>query len=367
MSDAAEQGSLRQNLFGTQPALLLAPMARTTDGCFRMMCREMGAQLTFTEMAIAKGIVNNNPTMYRLVTFNPDERPIGIQLTGKSAHEIANAVRKVCESHRPELIDVNAGCPVPNICSHGCGAALLNDADRLTSIVRAAVQAADGIPVSIKLRVTPAGAQLDTVKAARIAQEEGAFYLTLHAGTPNDTYAVKANWDHIAGVKAAVSIPVVGNGDIFSADDAVEMVRHTGVDGVMVARGALGQPWIFDQIRRRFAGDEDLPPPKDEEILAAAERYVLACFRWNLDPNTAKAYARKHLSWFIRRLHGARHIHARLFRCCECDEFLELLADYKTRLLNHEYDNCPCDPEIETLFRHKIAFWRLDESDLIRG
>ncbi len=359
-------GDLINELFAERTAVMLAPMARTTDSAFRRLCRRQGCDLVFTEMATAEGILEDSSTMYRLVTFHPDERPVAIQLTGGSATATAHAVARLVRSHRPSVIDINAGCPVPNICSRGCGAALLGDPLKLSETIRAVVKAAGNTPVSIKIRATGQGAAVQPAQVGRIAEEAGARFITVHARTRSDSYSTCANWDYIAAVKQAVTIPVVGNGDIFCVDDAVKMKQRTDVDGIMIARGALGRPWLFNQCRAVLQGDPIPPAPTLQEHLDMICDYVREAFIW-LGEVPALNFVRKHVSWFTHNLNGSERLRTAIFTARDPQHIRDILKNYACDLSDGKFADEPPRKDIEDIFRTKISFWRELDRDLIRG
>jgi nifR3 family TIM-barrel protein len=360
------QGGLINNLFNNRTALMLAPMARTTDSAFRRICCQHGCDLVFTEMATAEGILEDSSMMYRLVTYHPDERPAAIQLTGSSAYHISKAIKRLVKSHRPALIDLNAGCPVPNICSRGCGAALLGNQNKLSEIVDAAVTAAGDTPVSVKIRATGQGAKLQPADVGRIVEDAGAKFITVHARLRTDSYSTSANWDYIAAVKQAIDIPVVGNGDVFAPPDALAMHEHTNADGIMVARGALGRPWMFNQCRALLNGQTLPEAPPLCERLEIMYDYVREAFVW-LGEIPALNFVRKHIAWFTQSLNGSDRLRSKVFATKDPVEIKSILHEYAQELLAGNYADEPAREDIETIFRSKISFWRELESDLIRG
>lgn len=355
-----------EDIFSEPPALFLAPLARTTESSFRRLCKSYGAALLFTEMTVAHGIVKQSSEMYRLLTFHPSESPIAIQLTGHTPELMHRAVEIVCRSHKPTIVDINAGCPVNKICSRGGGAALLEDGRKLATIIESAVAAAGSIPVSVKMRANPHGARVSTVEAAKIVQESGAAFITLHARTRSDPYSMPARWDEIGEVKSMLSIPVVGNGDIFSPSDALSMYQQTGCDGIMIARGALGQPWIFSQTKSLLSTGTESPQPGLDELFDIIGHHCQRCFEW-MGEFHAVPFVRKHLCWYTRSLKGCLEFRDRIFKATRLPEFQEIIQAYHTGLSNGAYEDSPPDPLIEERFRSRVAFWARSSNLTVTG
>ncbi|MCH8328184.1 MAG: tRNA dihydrouridine synthase DusB, partial [Candidatus Marinimicrobia bacterium] len=239
--------------------VFLAPMAGVTDHTFRVLCRSYGVGMVYTEFVSANGIVRENVKTLDMVRFTPDERPIGIQLFGEDAGTIARSAAIMADRFQPDVIDLNFGCPVPKVTKKGAGSAMLRDLDLMRQVVAQTVAAVGQIPVTVKMRAGWDARSIVAVEAAQIIEAEGAQAVALHPRTTKQSFGGKADWSLIAAVKAAISIPVIGNGDIVTAHDAQAMFEQTGCDAVMIARGALGRPWIFQQINELRAGKELTP------------------------------------------------------------------------------------------------------------
>ncbi|MGH3096137.1 MAG: tRNA dihydrouridine synthase DusB, partial [Streptosporangiales bacterium] len=227
------------------PPVELAPMAGVTNAPFRALCREHGAGLYVSEMVTARALVEQNPATMRMVTFGPEERPRSVQLYGVEPGVVGRAVSLLVEQDLADHVDLNFGCPVPKVTRRGGGAALPYKRPLLRAIVRAAVQAAGSLPVTVKMRKGIDEENLTYLDAGRIAEDCGAATVALHARTAAQHYSGQADWSAIARLKEAVTIPVLGNGDLWEAADAIAMRRQTGCDGVVVGRGCLGRPWLF--------------------------------------------------------------------------------------------------------------------------
>ena len=291
--------------------LFLAPMAGITETVFRSLCREQGAGAVVSEMVSAEGLLRSGKQTLRLCAFDESERPVGIQVFGADPGRMAVAAAWVEEHGRPEFIDLNSGCPVPKVVKRNGGAALLRNPPMFERIVTAMVKAVK-IPLTVKLRSGWNTGEWVDVEFARIAEGSGAAAVFLHARSKVMRFSGHALWERIALVKKAVSIPVVGNGDIGTPEDAVRMKNETGCDGLMVGRGSLGNPWIFRRIKQALANNPI------EEIMPA-ERYAmalrhLALVRERYGEKNAAKIMRKHVAWYAKGQHNATEVRDRIFR-----------------------------------------------------
>ena len=256
--------SLRVGPLVVEPPVVLAPMAGVTNAPFRRLCRRYGGGLYVSEMITARALVEGNTKTARMVAFAPDEHPRSLQLYGTDPAVLGEAVRRLVSEDRVDHVDLNFGCPAPKVTRRGGGAAVPARPALLRAIVRACVAAAapEGVPVTMKFRRGVRDDVLTHLDAGRIAQDEGVAAIALHARTAEQLYAGSADWAAIGELKAAVpGVPVLGNGDIWEAADALAMVAETGCDGVVVGRGCLGRPWLFADLEAAFAGRDPSPPP----------------------------------------------------------------------------------------------------------
>jgi nifR3 family TIM-barrel protein len=327
--------------------VVLAPMAGITNQAFRRLCREQmasagGQGLFVSEMVTSRALIERNVESMRLIQHDPDENPRSLQLYGVDPGTVSACVRMLLDEGRADHIDLNFGCPVPKVTRKGGGAALPWKLGLFTAIVGAAVRAATpyGVPVTVKMRKGIDAQHLSYLEAGRIAEAEGVAVVALHARTAADYYAGTADWDAIARLKQAVtSIPVLGNGDIWSADDAVEMIRQTGCDGVVVGRGCLGRPWLFADLAAGMAGRPERARPSLGYVLATMRRHIeLLAEHFDGyeragrdDPSNGEFRAcrdfRKHIAWYFKGYVVGHEVRAKLGLLSSLAEFDELTAE----------------------------------------
>jgi tRNA-dihydrouridine synthase B len=320
----------------TEFPVLLAPMAGVTDLAFREICRAMGADFSYTEMVSAKGLYYGSDRTASLLAASPAERPYGVQLFGAEPEIVAAMAKRLCdEAHEGlALIDLNMGCPARKITGNGEGSALMRDLPRAARIIQAAAKASS-LPITVKFRKGYDAEHINAVAFARMAEESGAQMVTVHGRTREQMYSGRADWDIIAEVKQALSIPVIGNGDVFSGADALALRAYTGCNGVMVARGAEGNPFIFREIKAALRGEPYSPgsgasPPAAAERIDAAlvhARRLVAC-----RGNRAVIEMRKHVAWYLSGMRGASALRAQVNRIDSLAELEAMLTQYKGSL-----------------------------------
>jgi nifR3 family TIM-barrel protein len=295
-------GTLMLGSYPVDPPVVLAPMAGVTNVAFRQLCREQGAGIYVCEMITTVALAVRNPKTEKMIEFAPDEHPRSMQLYGVDPEMTARAVRRVVEENLADHIDLNFGCSVKKITSKGGGSAIPWKRRLFGSIVTAAVDTAApaGIPVTVKMRKGIDDDHLTYVEAGLIAQEAGAKWVALHARTAGQRYSGEADWAAIATLKQALDVPVLGNGDIWEADDALRMVRETGCDGVVVGRGCLGRPWLFADLQAAFAGRPERVMPHLGEVAGVMRRHAELLVRWWGVEREAITDFRKHVSWYLK-------------------------------------------------------------------
>lgn len=305
--------------------LILAPMAGVTDLPFRLLCKEQGAALCCMEMVSAKGIYYNNKNTESLLTVDERERPVSLQLFG-SDPEIMAAMAAKIEHRNFDILDINMGCPVPKVVNNGDGSALMKNPVLAGKIIEGMVKAIDK-PVTVKIRKGFDDEHINAVEMAHVAQESGAAAVAVHGRTREQFYSGKADWSIIADVKAAVSIPVIGNGDILDAKDVIAMSEQTGCDGFMIGRGAQGNPWIFHQILHYFETGEMIGKPPMEEMVKTMLRHAKLQIEFKGDYLGIREM-RKHAAWYTAGYKGASKLRGRINDVESYDELEQLFEDF---------------------------------------
>jgi nifR3 family TIM-barrel protein len=308
------------------PPVVLAPMAGVTNPPFRTLCRRFGAGLYVSEMITARALVEGNRKTILLASFGAEEATRSLQLYGVDPRYVGEAVRLLVGEGRVDHLDLNFGCPVRKVTSKGGGAAIPLKPRLLRNIVRAAVQGAGAVPVTIKFRLGIDERYLTYLEAGRIGQEEGCASVGLHARTAAQLYDGEADWTAIARLKQAVTrIPVLGNGDIWEAEDALRMMRTTGCDGVIVGRGCLGRPWLFRDLADVFAGREPENPPAFGAVMDVMREHARLLVEWLGEEPAMRAF-RKHSSWYTKGFPGGGSLRDRLMRVSTLAQLEEALS-----------------------------------------
>jgi len=295
------------------PPVVLAPMAGVTNWPFRQLCRRFGAGLYVSEMVTARPLAEGRERTLALAEFGEDESPRSLQLYGVDAHFVGLAVERLVGEGRVDHLDMNFGCPVRKVTRKGGGAALPARPKLLRAIVHAAVKAAGDVPVTIKFRKGISDEIITYPEAGRIAEGEGCAAVTLHARTAEELYDGHADWDAIADLKSMLSIPVIGNGDIWEAEDALRMMRETGCDGVAVGRGCLGRPWLFRDLADAFAGRPLSAPPNLGEVADIMLEHARLLASW-LGEGRAMRDFRRHATWYTKGFRGSAALRHELMR-----------------------------------------------------
>ncbi len=344
--------------------LFLAPMAEVTDASFRKIARENGAGFTFTQMVSAAGVVNNNFETLRLLSFNRSEKPIGVQVLGNNPDILGEAVREIAK-FKPDLIDLNCGCPVDKVVSNNMGSALLEDAKTIGRIVRKMTDSSGGIPISVKLRLGKDKSNINILETAKAAEANGASLLFVHARTRADKYESEPNWEWLKKVKENLSIPIVGNGSIFSPGDAKEMLDLTDCDSVMVARGALGNPFIFNRFNQLISTgiDPGLPEPAIvKDVLLRQISYLHKEFGEILCIDKAK----KHSIWYFRFYPGIDQFLEKVFSLNNLASINSLIEEHTENIIKGNFKETELS-DINKKFKKKVLFWLTDVDSEILG
>jgi nifR3 family TIM-barrel protein len=310
-----------------RPPVVLAPMAGVTNPPFRLLCRRFGGGLFVSEMITARALVEGNRKTLLMASFDPSETVRSLQLYGADPLYVGEATRMLVGEGRIDHLDLNFGCPAPKVTRRGGGAAVAAKPRLLRDIVRAAVRSAGAVPVTIKIRIGIDDARETFLDAGRIAQEEGCAAVGLHARTAAQLYSGEARWEAIARLKRALKrVPVLGNGDIWEARDALRMMRQTGCDGVIVGRGCLGRPWLFRELADAFAGRDPVDPPALGEIVRIMLDHARRLADW-LGETKGLSSFRKHAAWYTKGFPGSAVLRDSLMRAVTLADFESALAD----------------------------------------
>lgn len=307
--------------------VVLAPMAGITNTAFRRLCREYGNGLYVSEMITSRALVERTPESMRLIRHHPSESVRSIQLYGVDPRTVAEAVTMLVAEDRADHIDLNFGCPVPKVTRKGGGAALPWKLPLFRQIVEGAVQAAGDIPLTVKMRKGIDPDHLTYLEAARAAEGAGVASIALHARTAAEFYSGHADWSAIATLKAAITdVPVLGNGDIWSAEDALRMMNETGCDGVVVGRGCLGRPWLFGDLAAAFAGSDERFRPSLGQVAGAFRRHAELLVDFFESEERGCRDIRKHVAWYFKGYAVGGDLRARLATVESLAQLDELLA-----------------------------------------
>ncbi|MEJ3746572.1 tRNA dihydrouridine synthase DusB [Actinomycetes bacterium KLBMP 9797] len=322
-------GALKLGRYSIDPPVVLAPMAGITNVAFRQLCREHGAGLYVCEMITTRALVERNPKTMRMIAFAAGERPRSLQLYGVDPVITRKAVEIIVGEGLADHVDLNFGCPVPKVTRKGGGSALPWRRRLFERIVRGAVEAAAPaeVPVTVKMRKGIDDDHLTYADAGLIAQDAGVAAVALHGRTAAQRYSGTADWDAIADLKQRLDVPVLGNGDIWEADDALRMVAHTGVDGVVVGRGCLGRPWLFADLAAAFAGRSERVLPTLGEVAATMRRHAeLLTEAFGAERDACTDF-RKHVAWYLKGFPVGADLRRRLAMVSSLAELADLLGE----------------------------------------
>lgn len=306
--------------------VFLAPLAGYTDLPFRLICKEQGAGLVFTEMVSAKGMYYNDKKTQHITTSHEKERPVALQIFGSDPEIMANVVEEKLNLRDDiAIIDINMGCPAPKIVKNNDGSALMKDPKLVETILKALVKASKK-PVTVKIRKGYDHDNINGIEIAKIAEACGVSAITIHARTRDMFYSGQADWDYIKKMKQEISIPLIGNGDIFTPEDAIKMLKDTGCDGILIGRGSMGNPWIFKRILNLIDGKADENPSLEEIIQLSIRHLDMAC--QYKGERIGVNEMRKHLSNYLKGLQNSNEIRNLINKENNKDSIKEILLDY---------------------------------------
>jgi len=308
--------------------VFLAPMAGVTDMPFRVLCKEQGCGLVYTEMVSAKGMHYNDKKSTQLTLLDEKEKPGAVQIFGSDPEIMAEVAAKLNESDA-SIIDINMGCPAPKITKNGEGSALMKRPELVAKIVKAVVHASRK-PVTVKIRKGWDDTNVNAIEIAQIAEENGASAVTVHGRTREQYYSEKADWDIIRQVKQALSIPVIGNGDVVGPEEAKRLLEETGCDAIMVGRGAQGNPWVFSQINKYLEEGKIISVPTPEQKVETIIRHMNMLIDLK-GQRTGILEMRSHIVWYIKGLREATYIKQKIFTLTDKDEIIGLLQRFLLR------------------------------------
>jgi len=311
--------------------LALAPMSGVTNWPFRRLCKEHGCGLVVTEFVSDKALLYDSRRTREMIRLMEDERPVGVQIFGADPDTMARAAVRVVELEQPDLIDINMGCPAPKVTKGRGGSSLLKEPEVAQEIVRQVARAVAPLPVTVKMRIGWDARSINAVEVAKRVEEAGAQMITVHGRTREQHYSGRADWDVIAAVARAVSVPVLGNGDIADPREAAERLRTAGVAGLAVGRGALGNPWIFSRTLHYLETGELLPEPGPRERVEAALRHLDLMIAYKGE-FLAVREMRKHAAWYLKGLFGSAGVRAAVNQAERPEEMRSLLLSYLERL-----------------------------------
>ena len=317
---------------GNKP-ILLAPMEDVSDSPFRTICRRRGASIVYTEFISSEAIIRDQDTAIHKMDFSEEERPFGVQIFG-GREEAMEGAAKVAEQNDPDVVDINFGCPVYKIVKKGAGSACLKDLDMMERMAGTVVDAVQTKPVTVKTRLGWDDQSIRIQEAALMLQSIGVKALTVHARTRSQKYKGDARWDWLKQLKntPGLEIPIIGNGDVTSPQDAKRMFDETGVDGVMIGRGAIGNPWIFEHTRHYIETGELLPDPSVEERLELCADQLRRSVEHHGE-RYGVIIMKKHYGQYLKGVHNSRHLRGKIMKESEMQPILELLLNFKEQEL----------------------------------
>ncbi len=303
--------------------VFLAPMAGVTDHPFRVICKEHNAGMVYTEFVSANGIIMENQKTLDMIKFSDFERPIGVQIFGDNPEIVGNSAKFIYENFKPDLIDINYGCPVPKITKKGAGSAALKDLCLMDEITRSVVESVPEIPITVKMRAGWDSDSIVSTKSGILLEKIGVKAIALHGRTTKQLYQGESNWDYIKELKEAVNIPVIGNGDVLSVDDFKKMKDYTNCDAVMIGRAALGNPWIFEEITAYLNGTT-FKSVNMEKLINTCKRHIDLLIN-NKSEHVAINLSKKHLGYYLKGFSNAGYFRKEIMKSENIDQITNIL------------------------------------------
>lgn len=311
--------------------VVLAPMAGVCNSAFRRIIKEMGAGLIYAEMVSDKAITYENKKTIDMLYMTDFERPIAQQIFGSDKESFVVASKFICDTMHPDIIDINMGCPVPKVAVHAqAGSALLKDIPKIKEIVKSVVETVN-VPVTVKIRSGWDNNHINAVEVAKAVEEAGASAICVHPRTRSQGYSGKADWNIIKEVKNAVKIPVIGNGDITSKEDAKRMLEETGCDAIMIGRGVLGNPWLVKEVVEYIENGNIVPKPTPKERVDMCLKHISYLREIKCD-KLVVLESRNHIAWYLKGLTDSNEIKNIIFLTKDIDDIITILNDYKERI-----------------------------------
>lgn len=311
--------------------VVLAPMAGVCNSAFRRIIKEMGAGLIYAEMVSDKAITYENKKTIDMLYMTDFERPIAQQIFGSDKESFVVASKFICDTMHPDIIDINMGCPVPKVAVHAqAGSALLKDIPKIKEIVKSVVETVN-VPVTVKIRSGWDNSHINAVEVAKAVEEAGASAICVHPRTRSQGYSGKADWNIIKEVKNAVKIPVIGNGDITSKEDAKRMLEETGCDAIMIGRGVLGNPWLVKEVVEYIENGNIVPKPTPKERVDMCLKHISYLREIKCD-KLVVLESRNHIAWYLKGLTDSNEIKNKIFLTKDVDDIITILNDYKERI-----------------------------------
>ena len=340
--------------------LFVAPMADVSDHPFRMIAKEFGAGLTFTQMVSAKGVIENDFGTLRRLVFSRNEQPVGVQILGNNPQILKNAVKELLKLS-PDLIDLNCGCPVSKVTKHDMGASLLDDPKQIGVLVKSMVEGANGTPISIKIRLGKDKKNINVLDNAKAAEDNGASLLIVHTRTKVGRYSEQPDWEWLGKIKEKISIPVVGNGSVFEPEDAVRMKKETGCDSVMIARGALGNPFFFERYNSIIENGIDPGEPGVEKVRETAIRHTKLIVR-DFGELNALDRIKKNIVWYYRKFNGISVLLDTIFSFTSSDSIIDFINEHSEKINNNFYPEEDLK-SVHKKFENKVLLWLSEEKE----